>query len=134
MITPILSDFDDANGCAIQVDGRIVAAGFTSGFSLGTDSDLAVVRYLGDGTVQVHAMDAAMGLAPFPNPAEDALALATAPAPGAVPVILDATGREVLRPTIIGHVIDISMVPAGVHHLQLIRDGHVVAHARFVKR
>lgn len=47
-VTSIDVDFDDANAVAIQPDGKIVAAGFTAGFSDFTDNDVAVVRYLGD--------------------------------------------------------------------------------------
>ncbi len=48
-ITSIDVDFDDANAVAVQPDGKIVAAGFTAGFTDQTDNDVAVVRYLVDG-------------------------------------------------------------------------------------
>ena len=47
-ITSIDVDFDDANAVAVQPDGKILCAGFTSGFSDFTDNDVAVVRYLVD--------------------------------------------------------------------------------------
>lgn len=42
---PIGIDFQDANGMALQADGKIVLAGKSSN---GTNIDMAVVRYLGD--------------------------------------------------------------------------------------
>ncbi|HXG85980.1 MAG TPA: FG-GAP-like repeat-containing protein [Pyrinomonadaceae bacterium] len=48
VITPIGSSFDYANSVAIQMDGKIVAAGYSQN---GANADFAVVRYNTDGTL-----------------------------------------------------------------------------------
>lgn len=109
-LTSIQDDFDDANALAIQLDGKILLAGFTSGFSSLTDNDVAVARYDVDWTLGTVA-EPAIALGAFPNPTAAGLLTLTHNAGRNAQVLLrDATGRIVR---------DFGTVPAGASQLSL---------------
>jgi uncharacterized delta-60 repeat protein len=97
VLTDVQVDFDDANAVAVQPDGKIVAAGFTSGFSAGTDNDIAVARYLIDGTLAASVRQSE-ALSCYPNPmAQGILTITGLPTGTAQVDVFDATGRALLR-------------------------------------
>lgn len=100
VVTSIGVDFDDANALAIQPDGKIVAAGFTSGFSTGGDNDVAVVRYLVSGPSGIPAL--ARGddqLRVLPNLVATDMVQISGPAlaDGSTLELLDQRGRVISR-------------------------------------
>ncbi|HRH38103.1 MAG TPA: hypothetical protein PK760_07155, partial [Flavobacteriales bacterium] len=97
--TSIQEDFDDASAVAIQPDGKIIAAGFTSGFSIGTDNDIAMTRYLVDGTLDVQTQDTEPGLCILPNPS-NGRTFVTSSLGGPLSVsVFDPAGRKVFSRT-----------------------------------
>lgn len=126
-VTSIQQDFDDANAVAIQPDGKLLLAGFTSGFSSFTDNDVAVARYDVDWTLGTVAAPA-IELGAFPNPADGGLLTITHDAGRFAQVLLrDATGR-VAR--------DFGTVPAGASQLSLtgLAGGRYILELRAVDR
>jgi uncharacterized delta-60 repeat protein len=105
-VTSIQTDFDDANALAIQPDGKLVAAGFTSGFSTGGDNEVAIVRYRDDGSTVVPTRSSNAGGSVYPNPSSgDAVFVRTALSGKLGVSILDASGREVrsvVRSAVVG--------------------------------
>ncbi len=93
-VTSIQPDFDDANAVAMQADGKIITAGFTSGFSAQTDNDAAVVRYAVDWVLGEQASIQRHGLLVWPNPCAGAALSVAHGATGAVEArLVDAAGR-----------------------------------------
>jgi uncharacterized delta-60 repeat protein len=60
--TPIGLEFDEGRSVAIQTDGRLVAAGYSSN---GTNNDFAVVRYNTNGTLDTSFSDDGKALTPI---------------------------------------------------------------------
>lgn len=71
-LTTILNDFDEANGMAIQNDGRIVLAGKTFN---GTNNDVALARFNADYVVGVQDVESNATLNVFPNPVKQGAVL-----------------------------------------------------------
>lgn len=120
VVTSIQADFDDANAVTVQPDGKILAAGFTSGFSIGSDNDAAVVRYLGDNANVIGEQSGPfveLGLAP--NPATGPY-LQMSGTDTALPLVrfFDASGRSVLsaRADASGRI-DIGGLKAGTYRV-----------------
>jgi uncharacterized delta-60 repeat protein len=121
--TSIQQDFDDANAVAFELDGKILLAGFTSGFSTFTDNDVAVCRYDVDwtlGTVTAPVLE----LGAFPNPAnDDQITITHEGGANARALLRDAAGR-VAR--------DFGVVPAGSSQLSVagLADGRYLLELR----
>lgn len=64
-LTTILNDFDEANGMAIQSDGRILLAGKTFN---GADNDVAVARFFGASIVGLSESVGEEEMLVYPNP------------------------------------------------------------------
>ncbi|MBK6344119.1 MAG: hypothetical protein IPF41_16495 [Flavobacteriales bacterium] len=93
-LTSIQQDFDDANAVAIELDGKLLLTGFTSGFSTATDNDVAVARYNVDWTLGTgSAVAYPTTVHPNPSSGDRIMLTHSAQAPAQV-VLLDATGRE----------------------------------------
>lgn len=140
VVTSIDVDFDDANAVAVQPDGKILAAGFTAGFSDNTDNDVAVVRYLVDGSTSVNGPAALNDdLLLFPNPASFGNVRLTGDLvkAGARINVMDATGRIVLRNTV-GSTINslpVDGLDAGRYQVQCMNeDGRVSTTALVIVR
>ena len=125
-VTSVQADFDDANALCMQPDGKLVAAGFTAGFSTGGDNDVAMVRYLDDGTTDI-AFQAASAATLYPTPAIGNTVTVITACTGKVTCrILDAAGRQVSNATT-GNgsstlQLDIATLVAG-RYVVLITDG-----------
>ena len=129
--TSIQPDFDDANGVAIQPDGKIVVAGFTAGL----DNDLVIARYLVDAGTSGIA-DPAQGSADlllFPNPATDRLFLSGPMDRASRCLIIDAMGRVVMDGLAPTRPIDVSPLASGPYQLLLV-NGATIQRAGFVKQ
>lgn len=137
VVTSIDVDFDDANAVAVQPDGKILAAGFTAGFSDLTDNDVAVVRYLVDGpnSVPVHA-GIAGDLTVYPDPASYGYVRLKGAAlrAGTSIDVLDAAGRVVFRNAMTGAVNGIAVdgLDAGRYQVRCTNASGVVATAALV--
>ena len=134
VITSIQTDFDDANAIAIQPDGKVVAVGFTSGFSLGTNNDVAVVRYeggpstVGISDALVHVNNATC----YPNPTNSAIRIHHDVVFNNI-TITNSVGAVVLDRTIaIGvHELELTMGATGMYCFSLKDHGVQVATGRF---
>ncbi len=100
VITSIDVDFDDANALAIQPDGKIVAVGSTAGFTSNTNNDLALVRYLSDGSTGITETTYGPGnFGLFPNPTINGMVSLSFNGPAPTDVdLFDAQGRLVPHP------------------------------------
>jgi uncharacterized delta-60 repeat protein len=125
-VTPIGAVFDDANGMAIQDDGKILLTGMTAG----TNNDLVIARYNGEGSNGVPSINAPVSLALRPNPATDHIALGDGKALDELR-LLDATGRTILRAYRTAHV-EVSHLQPGTYHVVAISDGSI-RQASFMK-
>jgi uncharacterized delta-60 repeat protein len=85
--TAIGSSYDEANAVAIQSDGKIVAAGFSSN---GVDDDFALVRYHTDGSLDTTFNTTGTVTTPIGSSYDEAIA-----------VVIQSDGKIVAaRPTI----------------------------------
>jgi hypothetical protein len=109
-LTSIQQDFDDANAVTIDLDGKLMLAGFTSGFSSFTDNDVAVCRYDVDWTLGAEqATSVEYGV--FPNPvSSDHFNISQETGRPAHAILRDPSGR-VAR--------DFGMVPTGTSRLSV---------------
>lgn len=109
-LTSIQQDFDDANALTIDLDGKLMLAGFTSGFTAGTDNDAVVARYDVDWTLGTEqAMSVEYGV--FPNPvSNDHVNISQETGRPAHAILRDPSGR-VAR--------DFGMVPTGTSRLSV---------------
>ncbi len=109
-LTSIQQDFDDANAVTIDLDGKLMLAGFTSGFTAGTDNDAVVARYDVDWTLGAEqATSVEYGV--FPNPvSSDHVNVSQETGRSAHAILRDASGR-VAR--------DFGMVPTGTSRLSV---------------
>lgn len=137
VVTSIDVDFDDANAVAVQPDGKILAAGFTAGFSDFTDNDVAVVRYLVDGpnSVPVHT-GIARDLTVYPDPASYGYVWLKGAAlrAGTTIDVLDAAGRAVFHSAMTGVVNGIAVdgLDAGRYQVRCTNARGAVATATLV--
>jgi uncharacterized delta-60 repeat protein len=115
-ITNVQPDFDDANGMAIQPDGKVIV----TGFSAGTNNDLVLARYLNDvGGIGISEMDqGTLAAHVFPNPVGQQLMIANGQLSDRL-MIFDASGRLVLETTGLGRAINVSALNAGSYHLRI---------------
>ncbi|MBK8500379.1 MAG: T9SS type A sorting domain-containing protein [Flavobacteriales bacterium] len=137
VITSIQDDFDDANALAMQPDGKLLAVGFTAGFSTGGDNDVALVRYLDDGTTATHGQEVLNGSV-FPNPSVGAMvSVRTRLTGGLTATVIDAGGRQVgssYHATSPIAVLDIATLATGRYTIQLLGNGGVERHALVIAR
>ena len=127
VITSVQPDFDDANAVAVQVDGKVVTTGFTSGFSAGTDNDLVIARYLKEEASSIASTTDLLGsVALFPNPTGSAsVTLLGLPSQQDIQVeFIDASGRMVASERIIQaieqrHTLATNDLSAGAYHVHI---------------
>lgn len=115
-VTSIQQDFDDANAVTIDLDGKLMLAGFTSGFTAGTDNDAVVARYDVDWTLGTPDATPAQFTA-YPNPVSTDLISITHNNVRSHFLLRDAAGRLVR---------EYGMLPAGCSRLSVdgLADGH----------
>jgi uncharacterized delta-60 repeat protein len=136
---------DDASGVAIQSDGKIVLAGFTT--ASGGDYDFAVARYHGDVAFTAASADEQQSedktgnevisaIRIYPNPVSDIIHIAGLNASSSSIIITDAAGNILQQQNILStqHSINVSALRPGIYYLNVIKENTKVELVKFVKQ
>ena len=117
VITSIQPDFDDANGCAIKPDGKIVSAGFTSGFNTGGDNDLALVRYESGSPLAIEDNTMSADMYAWPNPTSGPVRLSGLNSGATSVRVFDAHGSMVMGQVLRNGSVDLGPLEPGTYFL-----------------
>jgi uncharacterized delta-60 repeat protein len=117
--TEVDTNWDGAYGLTVQVDGKIVCAGY---YGL-INTEVVVVRYLNDLTTAVEHVPGSSAFTLYPNPTRGMVTLGT---PGQIlsPVLLrDALGRAIAMPVLSGNSFDVSTLAPGLYQVSFENGG-----------
>ena len=132
--TPVGSGLTEPNSVAIQTDGKLVVAGWSS---IGANRDFALVRYNGEGVTSIAENTMEANFTVYPNPSTGIFTIAldaTLQFANYTLRIINTLGQEVYHSAIATPqaTIDISTLPKGIYLLSLF-DGEQEGHRKIVK-
>ena len=146
----VFTDFgspnDDATGAAIQSDGKIVLAGFTT--ASGGDYDFAIARYHGDVAFTIAPedeqqrenairSDAFSAIRIYPNPASDIIHIeGLNTSSSAIIIITDVAGNILQQQNVFATPpsINVSALKPGLYYLSVVKGDKKVQPVKFVKQ